>query len=483
MKYPNEVQQEILHKLLNISSKTEIGIKYNFNAIKNYQDFKNRLPIVSYEDIFDQVERCRNGEQNIFWPEPIKWFAKSSGTTNAKSKFIPVSAEALEDCHYKAGKDMLSLYFNNNESAQMFTGKCLRLGGSRELYRNTNSSFGDLSAIIIDNLPFWAELSSTPSQKVSLMPEWESKMKAIIEESINENVTSLAGVPSWMLVLLQNVLKETKKETIYDIWPSIEVYFHGGVSFQPYKSQFKKLFNNNLNYYEIYNASEGFFAIQDMNNSEDLLLMLDYGIFYEFIPVPLNEKTNEIDAIIPLSQVQLKKNYAIVITTNAGLWRYKIGDTVKFTSLNPYRIKITGRTKNYINAFGEELMVENADAAITKAAKKMNVEILDYTAGPVFMKNNNKGKHEWIIEFNKPPNDIDRFAYLLDQFLKNENSDYEAKRYKDFAISMPKIKIAEKGLFYKWLKSKNKLGGQNKVPRLSNDRLLLDELKKLRNYP
>ena len=308
-------------------------------------------------------------------------------------------------------------------------------------------------------------------------------MKAIIEESINENVTSLAGIPSWMLVLLQNVLKETKKETIYDVWPSIEVYFHGGVSFQPYKSQFKKLFNNNLNYYEIYNASEGFFAIQDMNNSEDLLLMLDYGIFYEFIPVPLNEKTNEIDAIIPLSQVQLKKNYAIVITTNAGLWRYKIGDTVKFTSLNPYRIKITGRTKNYINAFGEELMVENADAAITKAAKKMNVEILDYTAGPVFMKKNNKGKHEWIIEFNKPPNDIDRFACLLDQFLKNENSDYEAKRYKDFAISMPKIKIAEKGLFYKWLKSKNKLGGQNKVPRLSNDRLLLDELKKLRNYP
>ncbi|MBR98865.1 MAG: hypothetical protein CMC57_02725 [Flavobacteriaceae bacterium] len=478
MKYPNEVQQELLHNLLNVSSKTEIGIKYDFKTIKNYQDFKNRLPVSTYEDIFDQIERCRNGEQNIFWPEPIKWFAKSSGTTNAKSKFIPVSSEALEDCHYKAGKDMLSLYFNNNENAQMFTGKCLRLGGSRELYRNTNSYFGDLSAIIIDNLPFWAELSSTPSQKVSLMSEWESKMKAIIDESINENVTSLAGVPSWMLVLLQNVLKETKKETIFDIWPSIEVYFHGGVSFRPYKSQFKKLFNNsNPNYYEIYNASEGFFAIQDRNNSEDLLLMLDYGIFYEFIPVPLNEKTNEMDAIIPLSQVKLKKNYAIVITTNAGLWRYKIGDTVKFTSLNPYRIKITGRTKNYINAFGEELMIENADVAITKAAKKMNVEILDYTAGPIFMKGNKKGRHEWIIEFKKPPNDIDRFAYLLDQFLKNENSDYEAKRYKDFAISMPKVKVAKKDLFYNWLKSKNKLGGQHKVPRLSNDRLFLDELE------
>ena len=481
MKYPNEVQQELLHNLLNVSSKTEVGIKYDFKAIKNYQDFKNRLPVSTYEDIFDQIERCRNGEQNIFWPEPIKWFAKSSGTTNAKSKFIPVSSEALEDCHYKAGKDMLSLYFNNNENAQMFTGKCLRLGGSRELYRNTNSYFGDLSAIIIDNLPFWAELSSTPSQKVSLMSEWESKLKAIIDESINENVTSLAGVPSWMLVLLQNVLRETKKETIFDIWPSIEVYFHGGVSFRPYKSQFKKLFNNNNpNYYEIYNASEGFFAIQDRNNSEDLLLMLDYGIFYEFIPVPLNEKTNEIDAIIPLSQVKLKKNYAIVITTNAGLWRYKIGDTVKFTSLNPYRIKITGRTKNYINAFGEELMIENADVAITKAAKKMNVEILDYTAGPIFMKGNKKGRHEWIIEFKKPPNDIDRFAYLLDQFLKNENSDYEAKRYKDFAISMPKVKVAKKDLFYNWLKSKNKLGGQHKVPRLSNDRLFLDELEDIK---
>ena len=481
MKYPNEVQQELLHNLLNVSSKTEIGIKYDFKTIKNYQDFKNRLPVSTYEDIFDQIERCRNGEQNIFWPEPIKWFAKSSGTTNAKSKFIPVSSEALEDCHYKAGKDMLSLYFNNNENAQMFTGKCLRLGGSRELYRNTNSYFGDLSAIIIDNLPFWAELSSTPSQKVSLMSEWESKMKAIIDESINENVTSLAGVPSWMLVLLQNVLRETKKETIFDIWPSIEVYFHGGVSFRPYKSQFKKLFNNsNPNYYEIYNASEGFFAIQDRNNSEDLLLMLDYGIFYEFIPVPLNEKTNEIDAIIPLSQVKLKKNYAIVITTNAGLWRYKIGDTVKFTSLNPYRIRITGRTKNYINAFGEELMIENADVAITKAAKKMNVEILDYTAGPIFMKGNKKGRHEWIIEFKKPPNDIDRFAYLLDQFLKNENSDYEAKRYKDFAISMPKVKVAKKDLFYNWLKSKNKLGGQHKVPRLSNDRLFLDELEDIK---
>ena len=480
IKYPNEVQQELLHDLLGMSSKTETGMKYDFKSIKNYEDFKNRLPIVHYEDVFDQIERCRKGEQNIFWSSPIKWFAKSSGTTNAKSKFVPVSAEALEDCHYKAGKDMLSLYFNNNENAQMFTGKCLRLGGSRELYKNTDSYFGDLSAIIIDNLPFWAELSSTPSHKVSLMSEWESKMRAIIEESIGENVTSLAGVPSWMLVLLQNVLKEANKKNILEIWPSIEVYFHGGVSFRPYKSQFKKLFDGNSpKFYEIYNASEGFFAIQDTNNSDHLLLMLDYGIFYEFIPLPLDQKRSEIESIIPLSQVELKKNYAMVITTNAGLWRYKIGDTVKFTSLNPYRIKITGRTKNYINAFGEELMIENAEVALTKAAEKMNLEILDYTAGPIFMENQNKGAHEWIIEFKIPPDDLDRFADLLDQFLKNENSDYEAKRYKNIAVSIPIINIAKSGLFYKWLKSKNKLGGQHKIPRLSNDRKLLDELKKI----
>ena len=476
MKYPNEVQQELLYGLLNSASKTEVGIDNDFQSIKNYSDFKNRLPVVDYENIVDQIERSRNGVQNIFWPSPIKWFAKSSGTSNAKSKFIPISNESLVDCHYKAGKDMLSIYYNNNEDAQILAGKCLRLGGSSELYQNTDSYFGDLSAIIIENLPFWAELGSTPSQKVSLMSEWETKMEAIINETLEEKVTSLAGVPSWMLVLLQNVLKKTHKATITEVWPMVEVYFHGGVSFHPYKKQFEKLFQgNDLNFFEIYNASEGFFGMQDQNDSSELLLMLDYGIFYEFIPM---DQTNRDDTeiIIPLSEIELGKNYAMVISTNAGLWRYKIGDTIKFTSISPYRIQITGRIKNHINVFGEELMIENAEVALGKASKEMDLDIVDYTAGPIFMESGKKGAHQWLIEFKTPPRDTKKFAELFDRFLKEVNSDYEAKRYKDIALGMPKVSIAKKDLFYNWMAKKNKLGGQHKVPRLSNERDLLEEL-------
>ena len=476
MKYPNEVQQELLHGLLNKASRTEVGKINDFESIKNYTDFKNRLPIVEYEDIVIEIERCRKGAQNIFWPTPIKWFAKSSGTTNAKSKYIPISNESLEDCHYKAGKDMLSIYYNNNEDSQILAGKCLRLGGSSELYQNTDTYFGDLSAIIIDNMPFWAELGSTPSQKVSLMSEWESKMEAIINETLDEKVTSLAGVPSWMLVLLQNVLKKTKKTTITEVWPMVEVYFHGGVSFLPYREQFEKLFKgSNLNFFEIYNASEGFFGMQDQNESKELLLMLDYGIFYEFIPMDQIDQ-DQTEVIIPLSEVALHKNYAMVITTNAGLWRYKIGDTVKFTSLSPYRIQVTGRTKSHINVFGEELMIENAEIALSKAAKAMNLHIVDYTAGPIFMGKNKKGGHQWLIEFKTPPKDKSRFTELLDQFLKDENSDYEAKRYKNMTLALPLVEIAKKNLFYDWMSQKNKLGGQHKVPRLSNTRNLLEEL-------
>ncbi|MEC8636261.1 MAG: GH3 auxin-responsive promoter family protein, partial [Bacteroidota bacterium] len=439
-------------------------------------DFKNRLPIVDYENIVDQIERSRNGVQNIFWPSPIKWFAKSSGTSNSKSKFIPISNESLEDCHYKAGKDMLSIYYNNNQDAQILAGKCLRLGGSSELYQNTDSYFGDLSAIIIDNLPFWAELGSTPSQKVSLMSEWETKMEAIINETLEEKVTSLAGVPSWMLVLLQNVLKKTHKATITEIWPMVEVYFHGGVSFHPYRKQFEKLFQgNDLNFFEIYNASEGFFGMQDKNDSTELLLMLDYGIFYEFIPMDQPNR-DDTEIIVPLSEIELGKNYAMVISTNAGLWRYKIGDTIKFTSISPYRIQITGRTKNHINVFGEELMIENAELALSKASKVMDLEIVDYTAGPIFMEAYKKGSHQWLIEFKTPPRDINKFTELLDQFLKEVNSDYESKRYKDMTLVMPKVNIAKKDLFYNWMAKKNKLGGQHKVPRLSNERDLLEEL-------
>ena len=481
MKYPNEVQQELLYGLLNSASKTEVGIENDFQSIKNYSDFKNRLPVVDYENIVDQIERSRNGVQNIFWPSPIKWFAKSSGTSNAKSKFIPISNESLVDCHYKAGKDMLSIYYNNNEDAQILAGKCLRLGGSSELYQNTDSYFGDLSAIIIENLPFWAELGSTPSQKVSLMSEWEAKMEAIINETLEEKVTSLAGVPSWMLVLLQNVLKKTYKATITEVWPMVEVYFHGGVSFHPYKKQFEKLFQGNeLNFFEIYNASEGFFGMQDQNDSSELLLMLDYGIFYEFIPM---DQTNRDDTeiIIPLSEIELGKNYAMVISTNAGLWRYKIGDTIKFTSISPYRIQITGRIKNHINVFGEELMIENAEVALGKASKEMDLDIVDYTAGPIFMESGKKGAHQWLIEFKTPPRDTKKFTKLFDRFLKEVNSDYEAKRYKDMALGMPKVSIAKKDLFYNWMAKKNKLGGQHKVPRLSNQRELLEELLEKNN--
>ncbi|MGB5227861.1 MAG: GH3 auxin-responsive promoter family protein [Eudoraea sp.] len=475
LKYPGEVQEEVLFQLLGIAEDTKIGRKHEFNSITSYKTFSERIPIVSYEEIEPLIERTRRGEQNIFWPTNIKWFAKSSGTTNAKSKFIPVSAEALEDCHYKSGKDLLCLYLNNNENSQLFTGKSLRLGGSKELYEDNGTFFGDLSAILIDNMPFWAELSSTPSSKVSLMGEWETKMSAIIQESIHENVTSLAGVPSWMLVLLNNVLEETGNKNLFEVWENLEVYFHGGVSFNPYLEQYNNLLpGKSFNYYEIYNASEGFFAIQDRNNADDLLLMLDYGIFYEFIPMEVYGLPDQ--KVLPLWEVEVNKNYAIIITTNSGLWRYKIGDTIRFTSTNPYRIKITGRTKHHINVFGEELIIENAEEALKNSCQKTGAEIIDYTAAPVFMSRNEKGTHEWIIEFRKAPEEIQYFTEVLDNALKSLNSDYEAKRYNSMTLEMPKVHIARKNLFYDWLNSKGKLGGQHKIPRLSNERVYVDEL-------
>ena len=481
LKYPNEVQNELLLGLIKIAKDTQIGKQYDFASIENYKTFCERIPISSYEDCQNIIERSRQGEQNIFWPTPIKWFAKSSGTTNAKSKFIPVSPESLEDCHYAAGKDLLCMYLNNNENSQMFTGKSLRLGGSKELYTENGTVFGDLSAILIDNMPFWAEFSSTPSSKVSLMSDWEHKMQAIVDETINENVTSLTGVPSWMLALLNNVLETTGKQNLFDIWPNLEVYFHGGVSFTPYVDQYKAILpKTDFKYYEIYNASEGFFAIQDQNNSNELLLMLDYGIFYEFIQMDTYGTSKE--KVIPLSEVEIGKNYAVIITTNAGLWRYKIGDTVRFTSINPYRVKVSGRTKHHINVFGEELIIENAEDALKLVCKKTDAEIVDYTAAPIFMKGKEKGAHEWLIEFKTPPKDINHFNDLLDNTLKSLNSDYEAKRFNNITLNKPKINIARTHLFYDWLKEKDKLGGQHKVPRLSNTRDYLNELLKLNIY-
>jgi hypothetical protein len=475
IKYPEEVQEELLHNLLLKAKNTEIGRHYDFESINSYEEFANRVPVTTYEEIEKNIERTRRGEINIFWPTPIKWFAKSSGTTSSKSKFIPVSNDSLEDCHYAASKDLLCIYLNNNPNSQLFVGKNLKLGGSKQLYQENGTVFGDLSAILIDNMPFWAEFSSTPGSEVSLMADWEIKMQAIVNETIQENVTSLAGVPSWMLVLLNNVMDTTGKQNLFEVWPNLEVYFHGGVSFDPYIDQYKKLLPSSyFLYYETYNASEGFFAIQDKNGENDLLLMLDYGIFYEFIPMDVYNTSEE--KVIPLGDVELDVNYAIIITTNAGLWRYKIGDTVRFTSLQPHRIKVTGRTKHHINVFGEELIIENAEAALKNAARLTDSEIVDYTAAPIFMVDKEKGAHEWIIEFKKPPQDRKAFTRILDQSLQDVNSDYEAKRYNSTTLNAPTIHIARERLFYDWLKEKDKLGGQHKIPRLSNKRQYLEEL-------
>jgi hypothetical protein len=478
LKYPNEVQEELLFHLIRQAEETKFGRHYDFESIKSYNTFCERIPVATYEELEPLIERTRQGEQNVFWNEPIRWFAKSSGTTNAKSKFIPVSESALEDCHYKGSKDLLCMYLNNNEKSELFLGKSLRLGGSSQIYENNNTSFGDLSAILIENMPMWAEFSSTPSNKVSLMSEWESKLTAIINETKSENVTSFAGVPSWMLVLLNRILSETGNTHLMELWPNLEVYFHGGVNFEPYREQYQKIIpNTDFKYYEIYNASEGFFAIQDLNYSNDLLLMLDYGIFYEFIPMDTFGTDNQ--KVIPLSEVELFKNYAVVITTNSGLWRYLIGDTVRFTSLNPYRIRVTGRTKHHINVFGEELMVENTDQAIAKTCSQLNCDVKDYTVAPIFMKGKEKGAHEWMIEFKKQPENIIQFQKVLDEMLQTVNSDYEAKRYNNMTLNRLKINVARENLFYDWLAANDKLGGQHKIPRLSNQRDYLEQLKNM----
>ena len=479
-KYPAEVQNDVLLNLVDKAKNTIIGRDFGFSSIKSYEDFSKKVPVFSYENFSDKIELARKGENNIFWPTKIKWFAKSSGTTNSKSKFIPVSDESLEDCHYAAGKDLLCMYLNNNSDSQLFTGKSLRLGGSKTPYEKNGTFYGDLSAILIDNMPFWAEFSSTPSNKTSLMDDWNYKIEAIINETINENVTSLAGVPSWMLVLLNKIIERSDKKYISEIWPNLEVYFHGGVSFKPYLNQYNNILNNNsMHYYEIYNASEGFFAIQHENNSNELLLMLDYGIFYEFIDMKCFETKEE--KIIPLCEVEKNKNYAILITTNAGLWRYKIGDTVKFTSLSPYKIIITGRTKHFINVFGEEVIIENTDNVINRLSSKYNLKIVDYTVAPIFMESNKKGAHEWFIEFSEEPNKNIKIDEIIDKELKKENSDYEAKRYNNFTLEKPKVIIGSKGVFMKWLEINNKLGGQNKIPRLSNNRKFIEKLIGLNN--
>ncbi|RMG82091.1 MAG: hypothetical protein D6707_03585 [Bacteroidetes bacterium] len=476
VKYPIDVQNEWLNKLLRTAQNTEWGKRYDFKSIKNYETFKNRIPLQDYETIKKDIIRIKHGEQNILWPSEIKWFAKSSGTSSDKSKFIPVSKESLEECHYKGGKDMLSLYYHNYPESRLFAGKALVVGGSRQINQfSSNSYYGDLSAIIMSNLPFWAEFRRVPKLTTALMDEWETKIEKMAYETADEDVTNISGVPSWTLVLLRKILEIKGKNDISEVWPNLELFIHGGVSFTPYRDQYKQLISSpGMRYLETYNASEGFFGIQDDLTKNEMLLMLDYGIFYEFIP--MSDYYSDNPKVISLEDVDTEKDYAMIITTNGGLWRYRIGDTVRFTSVNPYKIIVSGRTKFYLNVFGEELMVHNVEQALKTACEKTGAAITDYTVAPVFMDGKQRGTHEWLIEFETEPDNFDFFKEILDNTLKTLNSDYEAKRYKNMVLDFPIIRKIPKNTFYNWMKQRGKLGGQNKVPRMSNERKYVESI-------
>lgn len=476
LKYPIEVQEECLNTLLSKARNTEWGRKYHFNEIDSYADFKNRIPIQDYNSIKHDILRTQKGISNIMWPSEIKWFAKSSGTTQDKSKFIPVSEDSLFDCHYKGGKDMLSVFCSWCPNTEVFTGKTIMMGGSSQINPHVKGGYtGDLSAILISNLPYWVTRQQAPSKEIILMDNWEKKIEQMADRVIRENITSISGVPSWTQVLFEKVLAKTNAQNLNEVWPNLELYMHGGVDFSPYKGRFSEL-SPTLNYLETYNASEGFFGIQFEQNISDFLLMLDYGIYYEFIPK--EEWDNEFPNAISLSEVELGIHYAIVITTNAGLWRYQLGDTVEFTSLSPFRIRLTGRIKHFINAFGEELIIDNALEAMKTACQKTNAVVNEWTVAPCFRTSKNGGAHEWVIEFEQQPNNIEYFKHVLDNTLKVLNSDYEAKRFQDLVLELPVIRIVKKKTFYNWLKSKNKLGGQNKVPKLYNSRIYVEEVLK-----
>jgi hypothetical protein len=469
-------QYAIWQDLLAAGQFTEFGRTHNFSSIQSLEQYKESVPIQTYEDLKPYIDRMMMGEENILWNTPINWFAKSSGTTSDKSKFIPVSEESLKENHYKASKDILSLYYAGKPQSDLLTGKSLVIGGSHQLHHlNEDIQYGDLSAVVMQNSPFWTNWIRTPELSILLMDEWESKIEKLAQTTIHENVTSMAGVPTWLIVLLKRILEITGKQNIKEVWPSLELYMHGGVSFTPYKTQFEKLVGSPINYLEVYNASEGFFAGQDHIDSDGMMLMCDHGIFYEFVPQDEWDKPQP--RTIQLNEVEAGKNYAIVISTNGGLWRYLVGDTIRFTSINPFRIKVSGRIKHFINAFGEELIIDNAEKAITMACEKTGAVVKDFTAAPVYFGETNNGAHEWLVAFDQQPESMEQFSYELDQALKNVNSDYEAKRYKNIALDAPQVLAVPADCFEKWLHSKGKLGGQHKVPRLSNDRQTLEEIK------
>ena len=478
--HPVAAQRQVLQDLVSAGQYTEFGKKYHFARLFTLTEFKKRIPIQEYDDIKTFVNRMMQGEENILWNTPVKWFAKSSGTTSDKSKFIPISDESLTDNHFKAAKDVLTHYYSNFPSSDLLTGKSLVIGGSHQLSQvNEDIQFGDLSAVLMQNSPFWGQWIRTPELSIALLDEWENKIELLAQTTANENVTSLAGVPTWTLILLKRILEIKNKQSISEVWPNLELYVNGGVSFVPYKEQFDKLIGKKINYLEIYNASEGFIAGQINPDDDGMLLFTEHGIFYEFMPV--EEYGKEKPHTVGLNQVVTGKNYALIISTTGGLWRYLIGDTITFTSINPYKIKVSGRLKHYMNAFGEEVIIDNADKAIAVACEKTNALVSDYTAAPVYFSENSNGAHEWLIEFEKAPDNITAFTYELDNALKEINSDYEAKRYKDIALRLPIIHVLPKGSFNEWLKSKGKLGGQHKVPRLSNERTILEEVLSVTN--
>ncbi len=474
--HPVEVQTECLQKLLRSAQNTEYGREFDFSSINSVEQFRERLPVQTYEDVKFRISRVMRGEENVLWPGGVKWFAKSSGTTSDKSKYIPITPESLQNCHLRGGKDALMFYLNSNPKSAILKGKALTIGGSHQVNSlNKKSCFGDLSAILMENQPIWVKFIRTPTNRIAMLGDWEEKIEKIYRTAVNKNVTNLVGVPSWNLVFLKYVLQRTGKPNLLEIWPNLELFFHGGVSFKPYEGQFKKIIpSEKMKYLETYNASEGFFGVQDRLDSDDMLLMLDYDVFYEFIP--MDEFDGDKPNFLTVGDVRTNTNYAMVISTNSGLWRYILGDTVVFTSLYPHKIKVTGRTKHFINAFGEELIIENAEKGLREAGEKTGSYISDFTAAPIFMSDTEKGRHEWLIEFDKPPHDMEQFAAELDKALKAINSDYEAKRYKNITLAPPIVHNAKPGLFYNWLKEKGKLGGQNKVPRLSNTRQYIDEL-------